>query len=218
MQLASGAPSNLFFNVELNGNISFDPSLSNSLTLKNGVLTVLPKAERWVILPEGSSEEKQADFAQILAVHAALLNNGKVFFLAARNTSSIPRFNPSAIVGSTIPGFGIRQLAWWRECRHLSPQRLSTCTICFVVGTRSYPMGGCLSVAARVLTHPARAIITMSIIVAVAELRFSILSFQSKVVGFLQAKWSSLRQANLSPALVPTPMEALEAAGVGTQL
>jgi hypothetical protein len=36
--------------------------------------------ERWVVLPEGAPAETQADFAEILAVHAALLHTGKVLY------------------------------------------------------------------------------------------------------------------------------------------
>jgi hypothetical protein len=34
-------------------------------------------SERWVVLPEGAPTETQAAFAQILAVHAALLHTGR---------------------------------------------------------------------------------------------------------------------------------------------
>ena len=37
-------------------------------------------SERWVVLPEGAPEGTQAAFAQILAVHAALLHTGKVLY------------------------------------------------------------------------------------------------------------------------------------------
>jgi hypothetical protein len=37
-------------------------------------------AERWVVLPEGAPANTQATYAQILAVHAALLHNGKVLY------------------------------------------------------------------------------------------------------------------------------------------
>lgn len=37
-------------------------------------------AERWVVLPEGAPASTQAGYAQILAVHAALLRNGKVLY------------------------------------------------------------------------------------------------------------------------------------------
>jgi len=36
--------------------------------------------ERWVVLPEGAPESTQAAFAQVLAVHAALLHTGKVLY------------------------------------------------------------------------------------------------------------------------------------------
>src|SRR5205814_2317393 len=37
-------------------------------------------AERWVVLPEGAPANTQASHAQILAVHAALLHDGKVLY------------------------------------------------------------------------------------------------------------------------------------------
>lgn len=36
--------------------------------------------ERWVVLPEGANENTQANLSEILAVHAALLPNGKVLY------------------------------------------------------------------------------------------------------------------------------------------
>src|SRR3954447_25408763 len=36
--------------------------------------------ERWIILPEGGSHNTQANFSEILAVHAALLPNGKALY------------------------------------------------------------------------------------------------------------------------------------------
>src|SRR3712207_6575108 len=36
--------------------------------------------ERWVVLPAGADVATQSGFSQILAVHAALLPNGKVLF------------------------------------------------------------------------------------------------------------------------------------------
>ena len=36
--------------------------------------------ERWSILPEGANEQKQTSFSEILAVHAALLPDGKVLY------------------------------------------------------------------------------------------------------------------------------------------
>ncbi len=37
-------------------------------------------SERWIILPEGANENTQANFSEILAVHAVLLPNGKVLY------------------------------------------------------------------------------------------------------------------------------------------
>jgi hypothetical protein len=36
--------------------------------------------ERWIVLPDGADEQTQAGFSHILAVHAALLPNGKVLY------------------------------------------------------------------------------------------------------------------------------------------
>ena len=36
--------------------------------------------EQWVVLPEGSLPDVLVDFAEILAVHAALLHTGKVLY------------------------------------------------------------------------------------------------------------------------------------------
>ena len=92
--------------------------------------------ERWVVLPEGSPPEVQADFAKILAVHAALLHTGKVLYLGgSRPTSSTRRFGVNrrspprqhAAVGSD-------HQREFQNCLHHS-RRLHTFTICFVAVT-----------------------------------------------------------------------------------
>jgi hypothetical protein len=48
--------------------------------------------ERWVVLPEGAAQETQAAFAQILAVHAALLHTGQVlYFGGSEHVYDAPR-------------------------------------------------------------------------------------------------------------------------------